>query len=82
MDVIEKTHLMRDLEVAYGGRDIRDILVEVIAEARTDEMAACALSIQLNRPINETIISHWIRRLQILEPARAARKRRGMIPVN
>ena len=73
---IEKTSLMLNVEEAYQGMDIRQVLLAEIIAHRTDDAALASIAARLKRPMNPSLLSIWVRRLGILREVRAARASR------
>jgi hypothetical protein len=72
---VEKTLLMREIERAYD-RDIREVVLDEIASHRTDSAALKTIGRKIDRPLDPSLLSVWIRRLGVLNEAREARMRR------
>jgi hypothetical protein len=72
---VEKTTLMLVIEQEFDD-DIRDVILSTLEQSRTDAMAVVNLGNRIKQPLNETLLSHWIRRLNILDEAREARRNR------
>jgi hypothetical protein len=75
--MIEKTPLMIIIERAYGGRDIRGVLLDAIRSHDTDALALETIAKHANIDIDKTMMSIWTRRLGIAEDAKVARTLRG-----
>lgn len=64
------------IERAYGGRDIRGILLDALRTHETDALALATIAEKANIDLDKTMMSIWTRRLGIAEDARVARGRR------
>ena len=67
---------MRHIERAYEDEDIRMVLLVEIACGASDEDAAREIGIKAGVDFSASLISHWVRRLNILPAAREARDSR------
>lgn len=68
---VRKSKAMRDVEAEFGGKDLRDLILDAIASHALDREAADSLG------LNPTTMSLWIARLDIVFLAKYARDLRN-----
>ena len=73
---IEKTPTMRQVETAFDGQDVRDVLLAALTKTSRDADVVYVLGAKIGQQLHEATISVWIRRLGIVKEAKEARANR------